>query len=163
MTRGGLAAALRLAATALAVAIVSDPALHAQDLSPRVYVITPVRSNAVTLGNIFNDGNLLFEGTVPITGATGRLNVPSLTLYRSLSLFGRSANVAATLPYGVGHFRGTVQEAEIDAYRSGLLDPIFRFSVNLYAAPAMDLPQTRQWRQKTLVGASLKVVPPTGQ
>ena len=95
------AAAFRIAATALATVLAPFPLLRAQDLSPRVYTITPVRSNAVTLGNIFNDGNLLFDGSVPITGATGRLNVPSLTLYRSLSLFGRSANVAATLPYGV--------------------------------------------------------------
>ena len=98
-----------------------------------------MRTNAVTLSNIFNDGNLLFEGTVPITGGTGRLNVPSVTLYRSLSVFGRSANVAATLPYGVGHFKGTVAEAEVDAYRSGLFDSIFRFSVNLKGAPAMSL------------------------
>jgi len=157
------AAAFRIAATALATVLAPFPLLRAQDLSPRVYTITPVRSNAVTLGNIFNDGNLLFDGSVPITGATGRLNVPSLTLYRSLSLFGRSANVAATLPYGVGHFKGTVQEAEIDAYRSGLFDSIFRFSVNLHGGPAMSLAEARQWRQKTLVGASLKVVPPTGQ
>jgi hypothetical protein len=163
LRRSSQASILRRSATALTFALAPLPALDAQDLSPRVYVITPVHSNAITLGDIFNDGKLQFEGTVPIEGATGRLNVPSLTLYRSLSFFGRSANVAATLPYGVGHFKGTVQEAEVDAYRSGLLDPIFRFSVNLHGAPAMDLPRIRQWRQRTLVGASLKLVPPTGQ
>jgi hypothetical protein len=138
-------------------------ALRAQDLAPRTYLITPVRSNAVTLSNIFNDGNLLFEGTVPITGATGRLNVPSVTLTRSLSFFGRSANVAATLPYGVGAFKGTVLGAEREAYRSGLLDAVFRFSVNLKGAPAMSLDEMRQWQQNTLLGVSLKLVAPTGQ
>lgn len=137
--------------------------LRGQDLSPRAYLVTPVRSNAVTVANVFNDGELLFEGTVPITGATGRLNMPTLTLYRSLSVFGRSANVAATLAYGVGHFKGTVLEAEIDAYRSGLFDSVFRFSVNLKGAPAMELSEARKWQQKLLIGASLKVVAPTGQ
>jgi hypothetical protein len=139
------------------------PSLPAQDLSPRAYLVTPVRSNAVTVANVFNDGDLHFEGTVPITGATGRLNMPNLTLYRSLRVFGRSANVTATLAYGVGHFKGTVLGAEVDAYRSGLFDSVFRFSVNLKGAPAMALPEFAKWRQKTLIGASLKVVAPTGQ
>jgi hypothetical protein len=146
-----------------AIVVLLPATVVGQDLAPRAYLITAVRTNAVTLSNIFNDGNLLFEGTVPITGGTGRLNVPSVTLYRSLSVFGRSANVAATLPYGVGHFKGTVAEAEVDAYRSGLFDSIFRFSVNLKGAPAMSLGELAQWRQKTLIGASLKVVAPTGQ
>ncbi len=137
--------------------------LRAQDLTPRAYVITPVRSSAVTLTDIYSTGNLRFEGTVPIEGATGRLNVPALSLYRSFSFFGRSANVAATLPYGVGTFKGTVLGAEREAYRSGLLDSVFRLSVNLAGGPAMALPQMREWRQKSLVGASLKIVAPTGQ
>jgi hypothetical protein len=141
------------------------PVLRAQDLTPRAYFVTPVRSNAVTISNIYNDGNLLFDGTVPITGATGKLYVPALSVYRSLSVFGRSANVTATLPYGVGTFKGTVLGAETSAYRSGLLDSVFRFSVNLHGGPAMSLEEmkTRRWRQKTLLGASLKVVAPTGQ
>ncbi len=153
------------AAAAGAVLLLAGPppSLRAQDLSPRAYLITPLRSNAVTVGNIFNDGNLLFEGTVPITGATGRLNMPNVTLSHSLSVLGRSANVAATLAYGVGHFKGTVIGAEVDAYRSGLFDSVFRFSVNLKGARAMELSEMRQWRQKTLIGVSLKVVAPTGQ
>ena len=148
---------------AVALFLGPPPALQAQDLSPRAYTVTPLHSNAVILTNIFNDGTLRFEGTVPITGATGRLNVPNLTLYRALSVFGRSANVTATLPYGVGTFKGTVLGAEQSAYRSGLLDSVFRFSVNFKGAPAMNLEEMRQWRQKTLFGASLKVVAPTGQ
>jgi hypothetical protein len=151
------------AAVALAGIAVAAPRLVAQDLTPRAYLITPVRSNAVNLSYIFNDGELLFEGTVPITGATGRLGVPALSLHRSLRFFGRSANVAATLPYGVGTFKGTVVEAEVEAYRSGLMDSVFRFSVNLKGAPAMELSEARKWQQKHLVGASLKVVAPTGQ
>lgn len=154
---------LRLAAaTALAVLAGAAPRLHAQDLTPRAYLITPLRSNAVNLSYIFNDGELLLEGT-PITGATGRLSVPALSLYHSLSVFGRSANVTATLPYGVGTFKGTVVGAEMSAYRSGLLDSVFRLSVNLKGAPAMELGEMRQWQQKHLLGVSLKIVAPTGQ
>ena len=152
-----------LGAATVLLLVASATVLRAQDLSPRAYVITPLRSNAVTVSNIFSDGHLRFEGTVPITGATGRLNVPAVTLYHAFSLFGRSANAAATLAYGVGHFDGTVQEAEHHAYRSGLLDSVFRLSVNLKGGPAMTLEEARKWRQRTLIGASIKIVAPTGQ
>jgi len=153
-----------LGAPSLALVLAAPaPSVLAQDLAPRVYLITPLGTNAVTVGDIFNDGKLEFEGTVPITGATGRLNMPNVTLTRSLGFFGRSANVAASFAYGVGHFKGTVTGAEIDAYRSGLFDSVFRFSVNLKGAPAMGLAEFARWQQKTLIGASLKVVAPTGQ
>jgi len=139
------------------------PRLQAQDLSPRAYLITPLRSNAVTVADVFNDGDLHFEGTVPITGATGRMNMPNVTLYHSLSVFGRSANVTGTLAYGVGNFEGNAFGAETEIYRSGLFDSVFRFSVNLKGAPAMGLGDFSKWQQKTLIGASLKVVAPTGQ
>jgi hypothetical protein len=48
-------------------------------------------------------------------------------------------------------------------YRSGLLDLALRFSVNLKGGPAMATPQFVKWKQKTLIGASLTVVAPTGQ
>ena len=141
------------------------PSLLAQDLAPRAYVVTPLGSNAVTASYTYNTGELLFEGTVPITDATGRLSVPSVAYYRSFGLFGRSANVLAALPYGVGTFEGKVLEQERSIYRSGLFDSVLRVSVNLVGGPAMSLPQMRQrqWRQRTLLGASLKVIAPTGQ
>jgi len=150
------------AASALVLAL-PLPALRAQDLTPRAYLVTPVHTNAVTLSDIYNDGNLEFEGAVPITDATARLNMPLVAVVHSLSIFGRSANVAATLPYGVGHFKGTAFGTQTNAYRSGLFDSVFRLAVNLKGAPAMDLGEFRKWQQKTLVGVSLKVVAPTGQ
>jgi len=152
----------RYATAALAALACAAPSLLAQDLTPRAYVITPVRSNAVTASYVFNDGELLL-GTVPITDATGRLNVPALSLYHSFGFFGRSANVVATLAYGVGTFKGTLVDTQIEAYRSGLLDSVYRFSVNLLGGPAMEMSEIRKWRQKHLLGASLKIVAPTGQ
>jgi hypothetical protein len=134
-----------------------------QDLAPRAYLITPVRSNAVTLVYSFFTGNVLFDGGVPITDATVTTSVAIFNYTHSLRVFGRSANFTASLPYGVGNFRGTVIGAESNAYRSGLLDSGFRLSINLKGGPAMDLQDFLKWRQKMLLGVSLKVVPPTGQ
>jgi hypothetical protein len=138
-------------------------ALHAQDLAPRAYLITPTHANAVTLTYALFSGNLNFDGAVPITGATARVSVSLFNYSHSLRFFGRTANFLAVLPYGVGNFEGTVVDAPAKAYRSGLLDSAFRFSVNLKGGPAMDLEEFSKWQQKTLVGVSIKVVAPTGQ
>ncbi len=134
-----------------------------QDLAPRAYVITPLSWNSVTLTYIYNTGSLQFDGAVPITGATANISTPIVSYYHSLNFFGRSANVLASLPYGVGNFQGHALGAEKHAYRSGLLDSFYRFSVNLKGGPALPAQEFQKWHQKILIGASLKVVAPTGQ
>jgi hypothetical protein len=136
---------------------------HGQDLAPRAYVITPVHANAVIFTYSFYDGGLLFDNAVPITDATAMIHVPVFSYYHSLSFFGRSANFTASLPYGVAHFQGQFIDNETRLYRSGLLDSTFRFSVNLKGGPAMSVKDFQSWRQKTILGVSLKVVAPTGQ
>ena len=135
----------------------------AQDLAPRAYVITPVNSNAVTLTYAFYDGGLDFGGTIPITGATGTYSVPIATYYHAFSLFRRSANVTASLPYAVGTFSGKALGAERSIYRSGLLDFSARISVNLIGGRALQAKEFAKWKQKRLLGASLKIIAPTGQ
>ena len=104
---------------------------EAQDLAPRAYLITPVHSNAITLTYSYFSGNLLFDGAVPITDSTAKVNVCIISYTHSLRIFGRSANFTASLPYGVGNFRGRVLGAEPNAYRSGTFDSSYRLSVNL--------------------------------
>jgi len=148
---------------AAALAVCALPTLFAQDLAPRAYVVTPTRTNAVTVAWSFYDGNIDFNGALPISGATGKYNIPIVSFYHSFGLFGRSANVVASLPYAFGHFRGTVAGAESELYRSGLIDSVYRVSVNLKGGPAMPLQDFAKWKQKVLLGVSLKVIAPTGQ
>jgi hypothetical protein len=147
----------------MAVVACSVHGLVAQDLAPRAYVITPLRSNAVTLTWSFFDGSINFNGALPVSDATGTYSVPILNYYHSFGFFGRSANVVAALPYGVGNFKGTVNGAGDQLYRSGLVDSVYRVSVNLKGGPAMPVHEFMTWKQKVLLGASLKVIAPTGQ
>jgi hypothetical protein len=135
----------------------------AQDLAPRAYLITPLHSNAINLTYSFYHGGLDFNGVVPVTGATGTYSVPIFSLYHSFSFFGRSANIAAWLPYGVGTFQGSVLGTDKQIYRSGLFDSGFRLSVNLKGGPAMPISQFAKWKQTVVLGVSLKVITPTGQ
>jgi hypothetical protein len=154
--------ALKLTWTAVFIAS-SLALLKAQDLSPRAYVITPLRSNAVTLTYAYYSGSVLFNGVAPISGATGTYSVPAFTYYHSFGMFGRSSNLNIAIPYGIGTFQGEVGGVGQQIYRSGLLDTTFRLSVNLMGGPAMQAREFGKWNQKTLLGASLKVVAPAGQ
>jgi len=136
-----------------------------QDLTPRAYVITPIHTNAVILTYSYFNGSILFDPTIPITNAKSQSTVSSVSIFHTFSFFGRSASITGTLPYGVGHFEGLVTGAPTESklYRSGLADAVFRFAVNLKGGPAMTLQEYAKWRQKTLLGASFRVVTPTGQ
>ena len=102
-------------------------AAMAQTLAPRAYVITPTNGNAITFSWSYYNGGVNFNGTIPVTGATGTYSVPILSYYHSFSLFGRSANITGFLPYGVGTFQGSLLGTQRQIYRSGLLDASFPF------------------------------------
>jgi hypothetical protein len=136
---------------------------HAQELNPRAYLITPVGLNVINLGYSHLEGDLDVNGAAPITSATATADLVAFGYYRGLEFFGRSANVALAIPYGVGEFSGTVSEAPKHASRSGFLDSSVRLSVNLLGGPAMESQEFAKWRQDVLLGVSLKIVAPTGQ
>ena len=150
-------------ACSMTVATSTPRSVWAQDLSPRAYVITPVHSNAIVLTYSFYSGGIQLDGAAPITNATGRYHVSVLSYYHSFGLLGRSANVNASFPYAVGNFQANIAGVQQQIYRSGLLDLAARVSVNLRGGPSMPIQEMRKWKQKTLLGVSLKVVAPTGQ
>lgn len=136
---------------------------HAQSLFPRAYLITPVHSNAITISYSLNDGSIVFDPALPISDGKGKLSIPSLSFYHSFRLLDRSTNVLVSVPYAVGNFKATVLGQPIEVHRSGLMNSLFRISINLMGGRAMDLKEFVQWRQKTLLGVSFTVLAPTGQ
>lgn len=138
-------------------------AVLAQDLTPRAYLITPVASNAIILTYSHLRGGLDFAGAVPITGTDANASLPIVGYYRSVDLFGRSANFTVALPYGHGDFKGTTADVPNFTHLSGFLDAVVRLSVNLIGGAAMQPAEFVKWRQTMLLGASLTIVTPTGQ
>jgi len=148
---------------ALAIAVV--PAIcAAQDLTPRAYFPAPEKSNAVILTYAFSDGELVFDATLPITDATGTIHTPIVSLYHAFGLFGRSANVTGSLPFAIGELRGNVAGADRTAIRKGIADTQVRFAINIVGAPALSVAEfVKTPLPRALLGASIKVVAPTGQ
>ena len=137
--------------------------LHGQDLVPRAYLVTPVGANAVTISSSYFTGAVFTDPTDVITDSKGNFDIAALSYTRAFSFFGRSANASASVPYAVGNFQATVNDAFAKVYRSGLADGRVRFSVNLRGAPAMKPEEYVKWNQKFILGASVTVSVPSGQ
>jgi len=110
---------LRLAGLLFSICFSSTISM-AQDLTPRAYVITPIHSNAVILTFSFFNGSILFNPTLPISDVTSNPKIQIASFYHALNFLGRSANIVAALPYGVGNFQGKALGMQGEIYRSGL-------------------------------------------
>jgi len=156
-----LAGALVFACTGIFATF--SPVATAQELVPRAYVIAPLGSNALVLQYSRLDGGIQFDGALPITGATAQSDLAAIGYYRVFGVLSRTASITVNLPYGYGRFAGTALGVPRSTTLSGLLDSSIRLSSNLIGGKAMTLPEFAGWKQTILLGASIKIVAPTGQ
>ena len=131
----------RCAEWALALFAVAVFATYApaQDLEPRSYVNTPVGMNFLIAGHAYFDGRLEFDPALPVADASYHMNTEVFAFARSLDVFGNSGKFDVIVPYS--RFSGSALVGGQLKYRdvSGFNDPLFRFSVNFYGAPALSL------------------------
>jgi hypothetical protein len=156
--------AIGIASAFVAAVLLAMPAgLRAQELEPRAYANTPTGLNFLLAGYGYTEGDLSFDPSVPIEDADLRTNSAVVAWARSLGVRGRSAKVDVILPYtwlsGQALFEGEARQRDV----SGFADPRFRYSVNLYGAPALSLEEFPGYRQDVIIGASLQVSVPLGQ
>lgn len=137
--------------------------LTAQELQPRAYLPAPVGLNYFGISYSNNRGGLLFDPSLPVDDASVNANIATVAFGQTLGVLGRTTQILALFPYVRANLEGRVAGTQTDAYRSGLGDATFRYSMNLYGAPAMNLKEFAGYRQKTVVGASVTVTAPTGQ
>jgi len=137
--------------------------LAAQELQPRAYIPAPVGLNFVTVGYARNGGDVLFDGSIPIDDARATSNVVTAGFGQSIGILGRSVQILGILSYVQANLSGLYFGAGDYRRRSGLSDAAFRYSMNIHGAPAMSRYQFLGYRQRTIVGASITVSPPTGQ
>ncbi len=137
--------------------------VHAQELEPRAYSNLPTGLNFLLASYGYTEGNLSFDPSIPLENADLRTNSAVLAWARSLGVRGRSAKVDIVMPYtwlsGQAVFEGESRQREV----SGFADPRFRYSVNLYGAPALSLKEFADFQQDVIIGASLQVSVPVGQ
>jgi hypothetical protein len=144
-------------------ALLAAAGASAQDMEPRSYANTPVGLNFLVVGYSHIWGGLTVDPTIPLKDAQLEVETAVLAYARSLDVWGTSGKFDIVLPTawlaGTAEFAGQPRQREI----AGFADPRFRFSVNLYGAPALTLEEFADYRQDLIVGASVQVVPPGGQ
>jgi len=139
-------------------------AAAAQELETRYYTNIPVGLNLLQLGLARSTGNILIDQSLPVEGLDATLNLTQVKYGRTIDFFGKAGKVEALLPFAFGHWEGVeigVGDRERDI--NGLADARFTLNVNFVGSPALRPREFRDYRQKTIVGAVLQVVAPTGK
>ena len=136
---------------------------RAQDLEPRAFANTPVGLNFILAGYGYSEGGVVSDPSIPLKDANVHVHGAVFAYARSIDVFGKSGKVGVILPYawasGSAEFAGRRRERVVD----GFGDPRFRFSVNLYGAPALSLDEFARYEQNIIVGTSVQVSAPLGQ
>jgi Putative MetA-pathway of phenol degradation len=135
----------------------------AQDAEPRSYANAPVGLNFLIAGYLHSEGKIAFDPSSSITDAQFHSNTGVLGYVRSLDVGGKSAKFDVIVPYSSFSAHGLVDGQPRQREMSGLGDPRFRFSVNLFGAPALSVKEFANYQQDLIVGISLQVSAPLGQ
>ncbi len=135
---------------------------HAGEIEPRAYVNTPVGINFLLAGYSYSRGGLATADSVPIQDAHINMNNGVLAYVRSLNVWGKSGKLDVILPYSQLSGNAMVAGQKRERKVSGLNDPLFRFSVNFYGAPALSMQEFANYHQDVIIGASVQVSVPLG-
>jgi hypothetical protein len=119
--------------------------------------------NFLIAGYVYGTGSVATDLSLPVENGDVQTHTGLLAYARALDVWGTSGKIDVVLPYsslsGSAELAGQRRERDI----SGLSEPKFRFSVNLYGAPALSLEEFASYQQDVIIGASLQVVAPLGQ
>ena len=135
----------------------------AQDAEPRAYTNTPVGINFLIGGYVYSQGKMAFDPSLSIADAQFHIHTAVLAYVRSVDVWGKSAKFDVILPYSSFSAHGLVSGQPRAREMSGSGDPRFRFSINLFGAPALSVKEFANYRQDLIIGASLQVSAPLGQ
>ena len=155
---------LRVFATlVLTLGAIGSSSLVAQEMEPRAYSRAPIGTQFVLATYAYQTGDVLTDASLPLRDVKVKLHSSALGYGRTFALAGRQASVTFLVPYVKGTASGTVFENELQVNRSGLGDLRTRFTMNIVGSPALDSKEFAAYKPRTVVGASLSVVAPTGQ
>jgi hypothetical protein len=144
-----------------ALSVVSNA--NAQEAEPRSYSNSPIGLNFLISGYVYSQGKLAFDPSTAIADATFRSDTGVVAYVRSFELAGQSAKFDAIVPASSFAAHGLVNGEPAEREMSGLGDPRFRVSVNLFGAPALSAKEFASYKQDLIVGVSLQVSAPFGQ
>ncbi len=143
------------------------PALAiSQELTPRAYWPAPQGTQVLTVGAVYTDGDIVPDPSLPINGVDSRIVTGVLGYFHTLDVFGRTGHLILEQAYSQGDTSFDYLDLGlVNVDYSGAGDLAATLSVNLMGAPAMNVEEFAELRRnpRPILGASLKVVAPTGR
>jgi hypothetical protein len=140
--------------------------LAAQDLEPRRWSHLPTGLNVIGIATGYTDGDILFDPVLLAEDVRFDLYLVGAAYISTFDLFGKSARIDFTQPYAVGRWEGLIDGEYTSTRRSGLMDSLLRFSINIYGAPALTGKEFIKYKMdnpvNTTIGAALAVTFPIG-
>lgn len=137
----------------------------AQELTPRTYWPAPKGVKIGVLGYVYAEGDILFDPSIPLYGVESEVNLAVAAYLQTVSLWGRTANILAQVPYQWSTTRGTLDDTPEEGSVSGFGDPEVKLTVNLLGAPTMTPAEFQALREAPhpILGTSVSIIVPIGQ
>jgi hypothetical protein len=154
--------ALRSSVLGLALTLWSSVAA-AQELEPRALSPAPVGTTFFLTGFGNVQGAVVVDPTVPVQDVEAEFSTTLIAGGYTFALWGRQARVLALQPYAWGSFSSEIGGQQQSRALNGLLDPRVKFSVGLVGAPALTPEEFARTPRRTVIGASLTIIAPTGE
>ena len=136
----------------------------AQELTPRLFWPTPKGTRVLVSGYSYTSGDVFLDLSLPVEDSESQINTGILAYAQTLDLWGRTSNFLINMPYAWGTAKGLFLGDPIKRDFSGFGDLSMTLNVNLRGAPTMTVEDFLAFRAnpRPIIGASLKVVMPTG-
>lgn len=148
----------------LVIMVLSVVKTAAQDLDPRAYIRAPVKTTTMITGFAYSYGGVVTDAVSPIKNIKADVQATSVGIAHSFNFFGLSSQALVALPYTWAQVSGEVGDQQRRITRAGFADMRVRFSVLFLGAPAATLAELmKKPARKTILGASINVIAPTGQ
>jgi hypothetical protein len=137
----------------------------AQELTPRVFWPTPKGTRVLVAGYSYSSGGVFLDLSLPLEDTESGINTGIVAYTQTLDFWGRTSNILVNLPYAWGNAKGLFLGDTVKRDFSAFGDLSVTFNVNLRGAPTMTLDDFLAYRAnpRPIIGASLKVVIPSGQ
>jgi len=136
--------------------------VSAQDLEPRAYSNSPTGLTFAIGGYAYSKGSVNTDPALPVDNVSIEAHTAVFALATTLNVFGKSGKIDLIVPYSSLAAEGLVLGVRRERLVSDFGDPLFRFSVNFYGAPALTMEEFSGYRQDLIIGASLRVGAPLG-
>ena len=146
-----------------AAGVLGVSTLQSQELEPRAYSNVPIGMNFALAGYAYTTGDVLLDTSAPLQDAEISAHMIMLAYARSLNLGGNNGKVDVLVPYGWASGSATYLGQPHQRDVNGFGDPAVRMTWNFIGAPALSVPEFRDYHPDWIVGGSFRVGLPLGQ